>query len=85
MILWLLCLCLSVGGVFIFVKIIRKIRVRVGLLVLALSCHINHVCFDIDMTLCDVSLGSIYVKYSYFRTKGKIVTLTNITHVDYVK
>ncbi len=85
MILWLLCLCLSVVGVFIFVRIVRKVRVIVGLLMLALSCHINHVCFDIDMTLCHVSLGSTYAKYSYFCIGGKIVTPTNITHVDYVK
>jgi hypothetical protein len=84
MILWLLCLCLTIVGVFIFVRIVHKVRVKVGLSMLALSCHINHVCFDIDMTLCHVNLGSTSIKYSYFCIRGKIMTLTNITHVDYV-
>lgn len=74
-ILWLLCLFLCVVGVFIFVKIVPKIRVKVGLSMLALSYHISHVCFNIDMTLCHVNLGSTYAKYSYFFIKDKIVTL----------
>ncbi len=51
----------------------------------ALSCHVNHIYFDLDITLCHVSLKSTYVEHNILCIWGKIITHVNLTHLDYVK
>jgi hypothetical protein len=58
---------------------------KLGLLMLALSHHIIHVSFDTNVSLHHIGLGSTYVEYNSFCIKGKIVTIANITHENYVK
>jgi hypothetical protein len=60
-----------------------------GLLASSLSCYVSHIYLNAYTTLnhvgFKVNLGSTYAKYNHFCIKGKIVTLVNITHADYVK
>jgi hypothetical protein len=51
----------------------------------ALSQHINRITFDTNVLLHHVGLGSTYAMYNNFCIKGKIVTIRNITHENYVK
>jgi hypothetical protein len=52
---------------------------KLGLLMLALSCHISHVSFDTNVSLHHVGLRSTYAEYNNFCIKGKIVTIANTT------
>ncbi len=58
---------------------------ELGLSMSALSHHINHVHFDANLTMRQISLRSTYVEYNKFHIKGKIISPMGITHVDYVK
>jgi hypothetical protein len=58
---------------------------KLGLLMSALSQHINRITFDTNVLLHHVGLGSTYAMYNNFCIKGKIVTIRNITHENYVK